>query len=231
MSYRDDLEAAKERRNALANELRSLERKMDELDALKTRKQELQRELQKSAGDLDRARARVSLPLLSRVKVASPCNASWDAMTGDDHVRHCGQCDKNVFDLSSLNAQQAEALLAEHGSSLCVRFYRRRDGTVLTSDCPVGRKRRRKQKVAAVALAGVMSAGIGYATAMATLGKQAPTGEATPTTIENIENIEPLMGKIDPGFFEEPEVPEPIEEEPEYEELMGDVDFVEDEGS
>lgn len=162
MSYRNDLEAARERRNALARELRTVERKMDELEALNRRKDELERELQKSAGDMDRARARVSLPLLSSVSVASPCNASWDSMKGDDRVRHCGQCAKDVFDLSAMAAEQAEALLREHGASLCVRFYRRRDGTVMTSDCPVGGRKRRKVKVAAAVLAGgLMTAGIG----------------------------------------------------------------------
>jgi hypothetical protein len=34
---------------------------------------------------------------------------------------------------------------------VCVRFYRRFDGTILTSDCPEGAKRKRRRRVAAVA--------------------------------------------------------------------------------
>ena len=29
------------------------------------------------------------LPLLARIRVATPCTADWNAMTGDDRVRHC----------------------------------------------------------------------------------------------------------------------------------------------
>ncbi|MDC3379370.1 hypothetical protein OAX78_03715, partial [Planctomycetota bacterium] len=78
--------------------------------------------------------------LLDRVSVAAPCNASWEAMNGDARVRHCGQCDKNVYNLSNMSQGQAEALVrqAEGGETLCVRFYRRTDGTMLVEDCPKG---------------------------------------------------------------------------------------------
>lgn len=210
MSYRNDLEAARERRNALARELRTIENKMDELEALEKRKQELEREMKRNSGDLDRARSRVSLPLLSKVKVASPCNASWDAMTGDERVRFCGQCDKNVFDLSAMSAEQAESLLREHGASLCVRFYRRRDGTVLTgSDCPVGKRQKRRRKVAAAVLAGgLMTAGIGgfLWSSAATMGEIEPT----PPSIDSVEVMmgEPMVIET-PPVVEHAPTPEP----------------------
>ena len=34
-------------------------------------------------------------------------------------------------------------IVAEREGSMCVRFFRRTDGTVLTADCPVGTKRKR----------------------------------------------------------------------------------------
>lgn len=91
-----------------------------------------------------------SLPSGLSVAVASPCNESWDAMLGDDRVRHCSRCDKDVFNLSALRADEIEALLAEHGVKRCVRFYRREDGTMLTADCPVNRPRRIALRVLAV---------------------------------------------------------------------------------
>ncbi len=75
---------------------------------------------------------------LETIQVAKPCHADWDAMTGDAQVRHCGSCRKNVYNLSEMTRAQAEAVILEHEGHLCVRFYTRADGTVLTQDCPVG---------------------------------------------------------------------------------------------
>jgi hypothetical protein len=76
--------------------------------------------------------------LLANVKVASPCSARWGHMVGDDRARFCAQCQKHVYNLSNLTADEAAALIREREGSLCARFYRRVDGTVLTSDCPIG---------------------------------------------------------------------------------------------
>lgn len=73
---------------------------------------------------------------LHSIKIATPCTASWDQMQGDSRVRHCGDCNKNVFNLSAMPEAEASALLAGNTKGeLCVRFYRREDGTVMTSDC------------------------------------------------------------------------------------------------
>jgi hypothetical protein len=61
-------------------------------------------------------------------------------MPGDERVRFCPQCDKHVYNLSALDAAAAQSLIQEH-EGLCVRFYRRSDGSILTSDCPVGSRR------------------------------------------------------------------------------------------
>ena len=75
---------------------------------------------------------------LDNIKVASPCSANWDEMLGDDRKRYCGECKLNVFNLSGMNKAEAENLLENSEGRVCVRFYRRSDGTVLTQDCPVG---------------------------------------------------------------------------------------------
>lgn len=83
---------------------------------------------------------RKSLPetALDQIKVAKPCIASWEAMAGDDRVRHCEQCQLNVYNLSAISRIEAQTLLREHAGRICVRLYRRRDGTVITQDCPRG---------------------------------------------------------------------------------------------
>lgn len=76
-----------------------------------------------------------------QLRIASPCRAPWENMDGDDRVRFCRECNRNVYNLSVMTETEARGVIAEREGRLCVRFYQRRDGTVLTSDCPVGRKR------------------------------------------------------------------------------------------
>jgi len=89
--------------------------------------------------------------LLENLRIASPCSASWDGMEGDERVRFCRECRLHVYNLSAMDRAEAEALVREKEGQLCVRMYRRRDGTVLTRDCPVGRGRARRWLVAQVA--------------------------------------------------------------------------------
>jgi hypothetical protein len=57
-------------------------------------------------------------------------------MTGDDRVRFCGECRLNVYNLSSMSRTEAEKLLRKQEGRICVRFYERADGTVMTQQCP-----------------------------------------------------------------------------------------------
>jgi hypothetical protein len=87
---------------------------------------------------------RRSLPILDtpfsldELQIASPCEQSWDDMKGDERARFCQSCSKNVYNLSGMTRAEAKTLLQDTEGRVCVRFYRRSDGTVLTSDCPVG---------------------------------------------------------------------------------------------
>src|SRR5262245_10113268 len=77
---------------------------------------------------------------LDHIKIAAPCPADWDQMFsfGDERVRYCSQCNLNVYNLSDMSRQEAEALIYKTEGRLCVRFYRRADGSILTQNCPVG---------------------------------------------------------------------------------------------
>lgn len=91
---------------------------------------------------------------LNNIHVASPCPANWEEMYGNERKRFCGDCKLNVYNLSDMTRQDAENLLMNSEGRLCVRFFRRDDGTVLTKNCPVGWKavKRRVSKVATAAL-------------------------------------------------------------------------------
>jgi hypothetical protein len=113
---------------------------------------------------------------LDSVKVASPCSADWEDMIGNDRRRFCGQCELNVFDLSGMTKREAEELINQTEGRLCVRFFRRTDGTILTKDCPVGLRaiRRRVSRLARATL----SAAIGFLSGLGLYGAalQEPLG-------------------------------------------------------
>jgi len=135
-------------------------------------------------------------PVLEGLRVASPCEVSWDTMQGDDRVRHCGACRLNVYNLSAMPRGEAESLVRNAEGRLCVRFFRRADGTVLTQDCPVGlekvrRRLRRIGNAVAAAFAALFVAGCGGTT----------TDEGTPRPPEHTPPehttglvVPPLMG-------------------------------------
>ena len=75
---------------------------------------------------------------LNNIKIASPCAADWSEMYGDDRKRFCGDCKLNVYNLSGMTRNEAETLIMNAEGRLCVRFYKRADGSVITQDCPVG---------------------------------------------------------------------------------------------
>ena len=108
--------------------------------------------------------------ILDRVRVASPCNARWEDMTGDDRARFCQHCQKHVFNLSALTHAEAETLIREKEGKFCGRFHQRRDGRMLTGNCPVGRQWRRSRLLKFCA-AGFAAIAI-LATALAAGGSQ-----------------------------------------------------------
>jgi hypothetical protein len=107
-----------------------------------------------------------------KMKVASPCKESWERMRGDDRSRFCARCRLNVYNLSAMGLAEAEDLVRRAEGHLCVRFYQRRDGTVLASDCPAGWRRKVLRRVAVVAGLLLVVAG-----ATAALGAGQDSGE------------------------------------------------------
>ena len=81
------------------------------------------------------------LPVLDRfdcldhIEIPLPCEVPWDSMAGDARVRHCGQCRQNVYNIASMTRPEALRLMESSGGRVCVRIFRRPDGTVLTADC------------------------------------------------------------------------------------------------
>jgi len=151
------------RKHQLEAEINQLNEQSAKLQTMAREKAAIERELAEIENLLRGVRGKPALPLLENVRIAAPCNKDWDQMQGDDHVRYCGACEKNVYNLSSLTSVQAEALIREKEGDTCVRFYQRSDGTVLTADCPVGvRKRTLRTALAAVAASVVSAAATAF---------------------------------------------------------------------
>jgi len=80
-------------------------------------------------------------------------------MTGDDQSRFCGQCQKNVYNLSNMTRVEAEELIRSKEGHLCVRYYMRPDGKVMTADCPKSVKRKVAVRVALTSLLALFGVG------------------------------------------------------------------------
>lgn len=89
----------------------------------------------------------IRLSLLDHIEIASPCSARWEDMEGDDRKRLCADCDLHVYNIAAMTRDEAESLIRENRPRLCAQIYRRPDGTILTSDCPVGIARLRQQSI------------------------------------------------------------------------------------
>lgn len=95
------------------------------------------------------------------LRVASPCTASWEGMSGDERKRLCALCGLHVHNVAALTRVEVEALVNGADGRLCLRLYRRADGTVITRDCPVGLRavRRRVARKAGALFAALLAFG------------------------------------------------------------------------
>jgi len=164
MSY-DRIPASEHARNLLASRLAAVRREIGSHDALRQEEARLRVEIEGLERDpyVREARDPARLPTGATVSVASPCKERWDGMVGDERVRHCSRCDKNVYNLSGMTAEEVVALVEAREGDICVRYFKRADGTMITSDCPVGRPTK-------IALGGLTAAGIALAAGGAAVG-------------------------------------------------------------
>ena len=157
---------------------------------------------------------------LNNLRIASPCSMDWNSMAGDERKRFCGDCKLNVYNLSSMTKYDAEHLLRLSEGRLCVRYFQRPDGTILTQDCPVGwaKVKQRVSIFAAAAFSLLISllGGIFVASSLRSRDRQVvgaitvnPAATPTPKTV-------PLLGVIGNVAVPTP-TPKPTRE------IMGDV--------
>ena len=90
---------------------------------------------------------------LDSLRVVTPCPVTWESMKGDDAVRFCGRCRKNVYNVAALDPAEAVALVERTEGRVCMLLTRRADGTVVTGDCWAQLRRARKRGLVALAVA------------------------------------------------------------------------------
>jgi len=66
-----------------------------------------------------------------QLNVVSPCSVSWERMSGNQQQRHCGECNKTVFDFSQMTRSQIESVTFAQKGRLCARITRRDDGAMV----------------------------------------------------------------------------------------------------
>ena len=159
----------------------------------------------------------VALDILSNVSIASPCNVSWDSMKGDNRVRFCDECHLNVYNLSDMKAVDAADLVQQSEGHLCIKFYQRTDGTMLTTDCPKGLRpkiRWAAGRVAAaiVAIFGMILGPIGCSSQRSAWGKMACPPVEPGATERQPGNMSMKMG-------EAPTIKKPANNDPDDGEL------------
>ena len=74
--------------------------------------------------------------IMRAARIESPCSVDWESMSGDDRTKLCGKCELEVINTLLLSdAEVRQALLrVQGGERVCMRFFRREDGTFITGN-------------------------------------------------------------------------------------------------
>ncbi|MBK8212454.1 MAG: hypothetical protein IPK71_01785 [Myxococcales bacterium] len=222
MTYRSAEDALRERTRLLEGELSSLREKRAASERLDDDIARAQERLDKAKILGERFAQKRALPMLDKVQIASPCGESWADMTGDDKARYCGKCEKHVYNLSAMTREEAELVMLEKEGNLCVRLYRRKDGTVITADCPVG-VRRKRLRLVGVLTVGAAAMAAGVSAALLTQSRHATVVqggmEPIPTAVLQPQPIE----QVEMGDIAEPPPPKAAPKPPHVQKPQGGV--------
>lgn len=138
----------------------------------------------------------MGMALLDEIRIAKPCPANWGEMEGDERMRHCALCKKNVFNLSAMSRDEAEHLIQSATGRICVRIYQREDGKVMTADCPRGVAAARKKL--ALALTAVFAFGFSFPALLRMKPIPKERLDAVKQEVRNCPPVKAILDKLDP---------------------------------
>jgi hypothetical protein len=134
------------------------------------------------------------------LRIATPCSANWADMPGTDKVRHCGECQLDVYNFSAMTPLEINQIVTARAGRLCARFYRRPDGTMVTENCLVGFRGGilKTSHIAAAALAALVT--IAPAKASATPPQSASSSIQTQSAQQGLTlQVRDISGAVIPG--------------------------------
>ena len=114
---------------------------------------------------------------IDSIRVGDPCTENWDEMTGNDRVRFCSHCAKDVNNFSAMTPRQAARLVRKSNGKLCIRYR-----VDQKTNAPIF-----AGKISAFARHGVAAGAIGASMLVAGAYAQ---GEAVPQQLVQIERTE-----------------------------------------
>ncbi len=76
---------------------------------------------------------------------AAPCNSQWDPKATTKRFQVCEGCQLHIYDFSKMDMQEVCNLVFSREGKEKPRFFKRQDGKFMTTDCPVGKARKRQQ--------------------------------------------------------------------------------------
>ena len=121
---------------------------------------------------------------LDSIEVKTPCLQSWEEMAGNEQVRFCSHCAKDVHNLSEMTRREARKIVAKSSGGICVQYIRRPDGRIQTAGEKLYKIAGRASRLAA----GVFSASISLSTAIYAQGSTAKT--ELPTVADAVQKID-----------------------------------------
>ena len=60
---------------------------------------------------------------LKSMKITEPCSEPWEDMVGDDRIRFCSHCAKDVNNVSAMTRREALELVRRSKGQLCLRYF------------------------------------------------------------------------------------------------------------
>jgi len=101
---------------------------------------------------------------IDEIKVKDPCTQDWETMRGNDYVRFCDHCSKNVTDISKMTRKRALKLVRETNGKLCIRYLENpRDNSPMFADRFVRLTRRAPSLATGVMSASLVLSNAAYA--------------------------------------------------------------------
>lgn len=124
-----------------------------------------------------------TLQPLANYRTAARCSSVCKNTTKEDRVNFCEQCRLRVYDFSEMERPEAEELIFKMEGRRDVILFKRLDGKFLTSDCPIG-VRKKLINIAATAFGAATMTGL--AALLLTQAPQTPAQAAKADVVVNM---------------------------------------------